>query len=265
MRSIWKGVISFGLVNIPVQLFVATHEKEISFILLHKKDHSQIRYARICKTEEKEVPWKDIVKGYEYKKGEYVVFDEEDFEKAHLKKSKTIEILQFLSEDAVDTMYYARPYFLEPEKSGEKAYALLREALKKSSKMGLAKFVLRNKEHIAVLKVHNDMLILNELRYENEIIPSVDIQIPSTKIERKELEMAIQFIDQLTGTFQPKKYKDTYIEEIKKIIQKKAKGALVHVKGEEQPSPTKVHDIMSLLQASLERKKKPRKKINKTA
>jgi DNA end-binding protein Ku len=264
MHAIWKGVISFGLVNIPVQLFSASHEKEISFVLLHKKDLSQIRYARMCKNEEKEVPWNEIVKGYEFQKGEYVVFDEKDFEKAHIKKTKSIEILQFLEEDAIDTIYYAKPYFLEPDKNGEKAYGLLRDALKKTKKMGLAQFVLRNKEHIAVIKVHNNMLIINELRYENEITPAIDIKIPSSIKNNKELDMAIQLIDQLTGTFQPKQYKDTYSEEIKKIVKRKAKGQPVHIESKEKISPSKVHDIMSLLEASLEQKKKPRKKSNKT-
>lgn len=264
MRAIWKGALSFGLVNIPINMYVASREKEISFVLLHKKDLSQVRYARICKVEEKEVPWNEIVKGYEYEKGDFVVLQDEDFEKANLKKTKTIEILNFIDEKDIDTIYYAKPYFLEPDKNSGSAYSLLREALKKSKKVGLAKYVLRNKEHIAVVKVHEDMLILNELRYENELVKAEDLKIPAVgKSSGKEIDIAIQLINQLTIPFEPSEYKDTYTEEIKQIIKQKSKGRPVHPKTQE-PKPTKVHDIMSLLQASLENKKKPAKK-RKTA
>lgn len=265
MRSIWKGALSFGLVNIPIRLYTASREKEISFVLLHKKDLSEIRYARICKTEDKEVPWSEIVKGYEYEKGEYVVLEDADFEKADLKKTKTIEIVSFIEEDEIDSVYYVKPYFLEPDKNADKAYALLREALKKSKKVGLAKYVLRNREHLAVVKVHEDVLILNELRYLNELVKPKDLEIPEAgKSNSKEVDMAMKLIDQLTVPFKPTAYKDTYIEEIKQIIKQKAKGRPVHPKTE-KPKSAKIHDIMSLLQASLETKKKPPKKGRKTA
>lgn len=258
MRSLWKGSISFGLVNIPVRMYTASHDKEISFVLLHKKDMSQIRYARICKAEDKEVPWSEIVKGYEYEDGDYVVLQDKDFEKINLKKTRTIEIVNFIDEPEVDSIYYVKPYFLEPDKNGEKAYGLLREALQKSNKVGLAKYVLRNREHLAVIKAHEDMIILNELRYENELVPPKDLKIPSEKANSKELGMAIQLINQLTVPFNPKKYKDTYTEEVKEVIKQKAKGRPVHPKGEKEPKSTKIHDIMTLLQESLE--KKPGKK-----
>jgi len=266
MRSIWKGALSFGLVNIPVHMYTASQEKEISFVLLHKKDHSEIRYARICKAEEKEVPWNEIVKGYEYEKGDFVILNDEDFEKANLKKTKTIEILNFIKEDEIDTMYYVKPYFLEPDKS-DKAYALLRDALKKSKKVGLAKYVLRNREHIAVVKVHENMIILNELRYQNELIIPQDLKIPALqKPVGKEIDIAMQLIDQLTVPFEPENYKDDYTEEIKEIIKQKEKGQRgpVHPKTEKEPSK-KIHDIMSLLQASLETTKKPQKRVRKRA
>ncbi len=254
MRSIWKGAISFGLVNIPVKMYTATKSKEISFVLLHKNDLSEIRYARICKTEEKEVPWKDIVKGYEYEKGGYIVLRDQDFDKIGVKKTKTIEILNFIDEDEIDSVYYVKPYFLEPDKQGEKAYALLRDALKKSKKVGLAKYVLRNHEHLAVIKFQDDMIILNELRYVEELITSKDLKIPAVKTTAAEMNMAIALIDQLTAAFNPKKYKDTYTQDVKKLIKQKAKGKPLKPKTKEKPSP-KVHDIMSLLQASLEEKK----------
>jgi DNA end-binding protein Ku len=260
MRSIWKGALSFGLVNIPVHLYTGSHEKEISFVLLHKKDHSEIRYARICKTEEKEVPWSEIVKAYEYEKGDYVIMEDEDFEKANLKKTKSIEIIQFIHEDEIDSIYYVKPYYLEPDKNADKAYGLLRDALKKSKKVGLAKFVLRNREHLGVLKIHENMLVLNELRYETELLRTADLNLPEIGTSnKKEMDMAVQLIEQLTSPFEPQAYKDTYTEEIKEIIEQKSKGRLVHAKSE-KPKYTKVHDIMSLLKASLDNQKKPAKK-----
>lgn len=263
MKSIWRGALSFGLVNIPVSMYTASREKEISFVLLHKKDLSEIRYARICKAEGKEVPWSEIVKGYEYKKGDFVVMQDSDFEKANLKKTKTIEIINFIEEDEVDSVYYVKPYFLEPDKNAEKAYALLREVLKKSKKVGLASYVLRNREHLAVVKVHNDMLILNELRFQNELLRPQDLKIPATgKASSKELDMAIKLVDQLTVPFKPKDYEDTYTEELKQIIKMKSKGRAIHPK-KEPVHKEKIHDIMSLLKESLESKKKTPKKARK--
>ncbi|MBA2728320.1 MAG: Ku protein [Parachlamydiaceae bacterium] len=261
MRTIWTGAISFGLVNIPIRMYTATKDKELSFVLLHKKDLSQIRFARICKAEEKEVPWSEIVKGYEYDKGNYVVMNDEDFASANLKKSKTIEIINFINEDEIETLYYVKPYFLEPDKNAVMAYSLLREALKKSKKVGLAKFVFKNKEHLAVIKAHGNMIILNQLRYETELVKASDLDIPKAlgKTESKELEIALKLIDHMTAPFTPEKYKDTYTEDLKNIIKQKSKGKTVHPKTDE-PKPTKVHDIMSLLKASLEEKPTPKKK-----
>lgn len=265
MRALWKGSISFGLVNIPVKMYVASHEKEFKFVMLHKKDMSQIRYARICKNEEKEVPWEDIVKGYEYEPGEYVILSEEDFQKANLKKSKTIEIIDFVKEDEIDTVFYVKPYFLEPEKNSDKAYVLLREALKKSKKVGIAKFVIHNREHVAVLKAFGDAIIVNELRYADEIVKENELLLPEReKVPAKELNVAMKLIEQLTTSFNSKKYKDTYTAELKEIIDQKAKGRKIRPKGQE-PKPSKVQDIMSLLKASLEEKPKKTKSKRKSA
>lgn len=266
MRSIWKGSISFGLVNIPIHMYTASQDKELKFVLLHKKDLSEIRYARICKAEEKEIPWEEIVKGYEYEKGNFVVLKDEDFEKANLKKTKTIEIINFINEDEIDSVYYVKPYFLEPDKNADKAYGILREALHKSKKVGLARYVIRNREHLAVIKAHDNMIILNELRFSTELIQPEDLDLPapSAKGSSKEIDIAIKLIDQLTVPFKPEKYEDTFVEEMRHIIKQKAKGKPIHPKTGEAP-PTKIHDIMSLLQASLEEKKKPRKKMRKSA
>lgn len=265
MRSIWTGSLSFGLVNIPIHMYTGSKDKELSFVLLHKKDMSEIRYARICKVEEKEVPWNEIVKGYELEKGDYVIMTDEDFEKANLEKSKSIEIINFINEDEIDPVYYVKPYYLEPGKNAEKAYALLLEALRKSKKVALAKFVLHKKEHIAVIKTHENMLVLNELRYQSELLKAEDLKLPQpTKPNTKELDMAIQLIDQLTAHFKPETYKDTYVQELKQIIQQKSKGRAIHPKTE-PPRSSKVSDIMSLLKESLETSKKPVKKKRKTA
>lgn len=259
-RTIWKGSISFGLVNIPVNLYTASRDREIKFKMLHKKDLSEIRYARICKSEEKEIPWKDIVKGYENEKGQFVVFEEEDLKKASAEVSKVIEIVAFIDEDEIDSLYYVKPYYLEPEKNASGPYALLRDALKKSKKVALAKFTLHQREHLAVLKTFENVIILNALRYQSELISHENLKLPAAKkASDKELQMALQLIDQLTDSFQPEKYTDTYVEDLKKIIKHKKK-----MTPKKEKAPTKVHDIMSLLKQSLE-KNHDAKRVHKKA
>lgn len=266
MRPVWKGSISFGLVNIPVNMYSASAEKELSFILLHKKDHSEIRYARICKTEQKEVPWSEIVKAYEVSKGDYVVMDEKDFDKAHLKRTKSIEIVSFIHREEIDPIYFVKPYFLEPAKNADKAYSLLREALFKSKKVGLAKYVIRNREHLGVIEVHDNVLLLIELRYQSELRTEKELKVPARgKINEKEVGIAIKLIDHLTTKFNPKAFKDTYSQELKRIIKQKSKRRPVHPKAEKKPASPKIYDIMSLLQDSLDKKKKPVKKARKVA
>jgi DNA end-binding protein Ku len=257
MRSIWKGSISFGLINIPVRLYSAiAHEHELKFKLLHNKDLSEIRYARICKADEKEVPWKDIVKGYQTDNGRVVVMTDKDFEKADVTKSKTIEILDFTNVSEIDTIYYHTPYYLEPEKGAVKAYNLLREALKKSKKVAVAKFVMRNHEHLVLIKPYEHLLLLNQLRYSEELINPSEIKIGKEQaIPKKEMDMAVKLIDQLTEKFNPDSYTDTYIDELRDIIEKKGKGQKIKETKEVKKSP-KIHDIVSLLKESLEQKKK---------
>lgn len=261
-HSVWKGALSFGLIHIPVRVYSASRARELKFKLLHNKDLSEIRYARICKSDGKEIPWEDIVKGYEYRPGDYVVLTDEDFEKANIKKTKTIEILDFTDEGQIDTIYYETPYYLEPEKGAEKAYALLREALKSSNKVAVGRFVVRNHEHLGVIKPHDNVLVLNQLRYDSEIINPKGLNIPKKEsIPKKELEIALDLIDQLTKPFKPRDYSDTYTDEIKEVIAKKAKGKKVTIKKGQIPKATKVHDIMSLLKESLEQhKKKPKRR-----
>lgn len=257
MRSLWKGAISFGLVHIPVRLYSASMQRELKFKLLHKKDHSDIRYARICKAEGKEVPWEEIVKGFEYEKGEFVVLTEEDFEKANVKKTSTIEILDFTDEKEIDAIYYDTPYYLEPEKGAGNAYALLCEALKRSKKAAVGRFVFHHHEHIGVIRPLDNILLLQQLRYESQLIDYQDLKIPKEAVSKAELEMALKLIKQLSKPFKPEKYADTYEEEIKAIIEKKAKGQkLKKIPVEKRP---KVLNILSLLKESLQKKPKKRK------
>jgi DNA end-binding protein Ku len=251
MRALWKGALSFGLINIPIRLYNATREHALNFDLLHKKDLTPIRYARICKSDGKEVPYNEIVRGYRYQQGDYVILTDEDFKRANVRKTKTIDILDFTDEDQIDTIYYEKPYFLEPNKGAAKAYALLHTALTKSKKVAIAKFVLHNREHIGILKTHGPAIVLNQLRYDSEIIKPKELTIPEEHASTKEVTMALKLIDQLTTHFKPSQYHDTYREELEEIIAEKAKGHKPRPKGKE-PKITEVHDIMALLRESLE-------------
>lgn len=260
MRALWKGSISFGLVHIPVKMYVAVHEHDLKFVMLHKKDNSQIRYAKICKIEDKEVPWEEIVKGYEYEPGEFVVVSDADLKDLNLNRSKSIEILHFIDVSEIDTVYYEKPYFLEPEKNAGKAYRLLLDAMLKSKKVGIAKFVIHNREHLGIIKPYENIIVLNELRYDAQLGDTKDLNIPKeAKTSSQELSVALKLINQLTAPFKPKSYKDTYVEEVMDLIKKKAKGKKIHPKGKEV-KPSKVHDIMDLLKASLNESKPVKKR-----
>lgn len=265
MRPIWKGSISFGLVNIPIRLYSASHERELKFSLLHKKDLSEIRYAKICKHEEKEVPYEDIVKGYEKEDGTVVVLTEEDFKKADLEKSKAIEIFDFTLEDEIDPIYFDKPYFLEPEKGAAHAYALLREALIKSQKVAIAKYTFKNHQHLGVIKPYEGVLVLNQMRYHDAIVRHQDLNIPKTeKMPANEMELALELIEKLTKPFHPEKYSDPYVDDLKEIIQRKEKGAKFKTKAAPGKKSAKVEDIMSYLKASLEGKSKTQRKQKST-
>ncbi len=263
MRSIWRGALSFGLIHIPVRLYSASKSRELKFKMLHSKDLSEIRYARICKADGKEIPWEEIVKGYEYEDGDYVILTEEDFEKANIKKTRTIEIIDFTEEDQIDTIYYDTPYYLEPEKGAGKAYALLYEALKKSKKVAVGHFVFRHHEHLGVIRVHENLLVLHQLRYESEILDAKDLNIPKGPIVKNELDMALKLIDQLTKPFKPGDYSDSYTDEIKAMIKRKAKGQRVAIQKAPEEKSAKVKDILSLLENSLKQRKTQEKKKSK--
>lgn len=255
MRSMWSGALSFGLINIPVKLYSGTEEHPINLDMLHKKDLSPIRFARICKDEEKEVPYKDIVRGYEYQKGEYVVLEDEDFKKVIATKSDAIEILSFTNENEIDPIYFEKPYFLEPGKGADKSYALLRETLRKSKKVGIVRFIFRNREHIGIIKPYENVIILNQMRYATEVRQHDELKLPSeVAVNKKELDMALKLVDQLTEKFKPDQYVDNYNKVLQEVIDTKLKGGKP-AKKPVKAKVSKVHDIMSLLQASIDEAK----------
>jgi DNA end-binding protein Ku len=256
MRSIWSGSISFGLVNIPVKLFSGSESNSLDLDMLRKSDLCPIKYLRVCKHDNKEVPYDEIVKGYEYSDGEYIVLTDQDFENASLEKTHLIDIIDFVDEHEIDTRYFEKPYYLEPDKSGTKAYALLREALKKSGKVGVASYVLRNRGSIGIVKPFENMLILNQIRYRDEIRSADDLKLPEKEnLREQEITLALSLIDQLTVKFDPDKYKDDYIEDLKKVIEEKAQGQKPKPQAK-APQPSKVTDMMALLKESLKNKRK---------
>jgi DNA end-binding protein Ku len=256
MRAIWSGSISFGLVNIPVKLFSGSQSDSLDLDMLRKSDLCPIKYLRVCKRDNKEVPYEEIVKGYEYSDGEYIVLTDKDFETASLEKTHLIDILDFVEESEIDTRYFEKPYYLEPDKTGAKAYALLREALKRSGKVGVANYVLRNRGAIGIVKPLDDLLVLNQIRYREEVREASDLKLPSNdNLREQEITLALSLIDQLTVQFDAEKYKDTYIDDLKKIIDDKAHGLKPAPEGK-APQPTKVADMMALLKESLKQKRK---------
>jgi DNA end-binding protein Ku len=256
MRPIWTGAIGFGLVNIPVKIYSATQSSSLDLDMLDKKDHASIKFLRVNEKTGKEVKWESIVKGYKYN-DEYVILDDKDFEAASAKKTKTIEISDFVKEEEISSMYYETPYYLEPDKSGTRAYELLLQALKKTKKVGIATFVMRSKESLAVLRADDkDVLVLNRIRFEEDIRDPKELTLPEhTVVKPAELQMAVSLINQLSGKFDVSKYKDTYREELLKLIHAKAKGQKIKVP-EMKVVHSKTQDLMEQLKASLDVKRK---------
>jgi len=253
MRPLWNGSISFGLVNIPVRLFSGTNPRQgIDLDMLHKDDHAPIRYARICRKDGDEIPWNDIVKGYEYREGDYVVLTKKELESIDVKRTQTIDILQFVDEPDIDVRYFEKPYYLEVVKGGEKAYALLRRALEKSGKLALAKFVLHEREHIAVIKPVGRALVLNQMRFPSDLREPGELHLPTDKdVTEKELEMALKIVKQETKPFIAEDLKDTYTDELEEMIKEKTKGKKIPKKSAPAPEKTSSKDLMSALKASL--------------
>lgn len=254
MRAIWTGAIGFGLVNIPVKLYSAIEESELNLDMLDKNDLAHIRYKRINEQTGKEVAFENIVKGYKIA-DKYVVLEDEDFQKAMPEKTKQIEISSFALEKEIDSVYYEKPYYLEPYKSGSRAYILLLDALKKTGKIGLGSFVLRNKESICIIKPEGNVLVLQKIRFAHEIRKPEGLQIPSDSIKPAEVKMAMSLIDQLSKPFDIEMYKDTYTEKLLEVIDAKAKGKKLG-KTNLKVVHSSAQDLMAQLKASLSNKRK---------
>jgi DNA end-binding protein Ku len=254
MASIWKGAISFGLVNIPVELRAAvrTGGESISFRQLHKTDLSPIHNDRVCDADGEKVPWSDIVKGYEYTKGKFVVVTDEEIKSATRATARALEILDFVRAEEIDPRYFETPYFVVPQKGGERAYALLREAMRKTGMAGIGKFSLRQKEQLASLKPVGDALVLEIMRFATELTDPAELTFPATTgVKPQELRMAEQLIESLSGPFEPAKYRDDYHEHLMGVINAKLKGKKIDVDEPAEPAGTEVIDLMARLQESL--------------
>ena len=274
-RGLWKGAISFGLVNVPVELHSArsrtsSRSDGLDMTMLDKRDLAPVGYKRVNKSTGKEVAWGDVVKGYEYKDDKYVVLSDEDFRRANPEASKTVDILAFVERADIHPQYFETPYYLKPEKRGEKAYALLRDTLEKAGKAGIASVVIRTKQYLAALFPEDELLVLNTLRYADELKDPAQLEIPKAKVSPKELDMAMRLVDDMADEWDPKKYKDTYRDDLLKRIKEKVKAGQTEEltepeKDAEKPAKADVIDLMSLLKKSVERKPKPAKRAKRTA
>ena len=254
MASIWKGSLTFGLVHVPVELKTAVRSDHVSFRMLHAEDLSPIKYERVCAADGEPVPWNEIVKGYEYEKGKYVVLTDEDFKQAALDQSRTIDIIDFVREDEIDPRFFETPYYLLPTKGGDKPYALLREAMRQNGVVGIGKLIIRKTQHLAGVRVVDQALVLEIMRFSNELVDISEFTFPgTTALREQEMAMATQLVQNLAEPFDPERYTDDYRSNLMKLIRAKMKGKKVTAA---EPLPddedAKVLDLMSRLQASLE-------------
>ena len=255
-RAIWKGAVSFGMVSIPIKLYTATEEKDVAFHLLHKKDGVRIKQQRYCPEDDAVIEWNDVARGYEIAPDQYVIMEPDDFEKVPVDTTHTIEITDFVPAEQIDPIYYQRTYYLEPDKVGGKPFTLLREVLKDSELIALAKVTLRQKEQLCTLRVYENTIALETMLYADEIRSVEDLDVPrEQKIADKELQMAKSLVDMLTGDFDPEKYRDNYREALLELIERKAEGEEI-----QRPKPVagKVTDLMEALRASVEAAKRDR-------
>ncbi len=261
-RPVWKGAIAFGLVTVPVGLYSATERAErLSFHLLHKKDGGRIDYKRFCEKEDEEVPWREIVKGYEYAKGKYVVLTGEDFDKARTPATQTFDVRAFVEADEIDFLYFDTPYYLAPVgKAGVKAYALLRDALEESGRVGVGTFVMRQREHLAALEPSGEALVLTTMRFAHEVRSPKGLDLPRARhgYQARELKLAHQLIDTLTSKWDPTEFKDTYTDVLKRVIRQKM-GEEIEIP--EPPRRPKVVDLAKALEQSLREGRRPLSRV----
>lgn len=268
-RVIWKGSISFGLVNVPVALYSAERSEELKFVLLDKRDMSEVGYRRVNKRTGKEVPWEEVVRGYEYEEGQYVLLTDEDFRQANVKATQTVEIVDFVPRGEISDIYYEKPYYLEPIMRGEKGYALLRETLRRTERVGIAKVVLHTRQHLAALEPQANALVLNLLRFAHDLRDLDEIKTPPKNIEDlnispKEIEMAERLVEGMAEAWNPGKYHDDYRDDVLAMIQKKiASGkttVVEEVATEEAPRSAEIIDLMTLLKRSVEQTQNKRQR-----
>jgi DNA end-binding protein Ku len=268
MRAIWKGSISFGLVNIPIALYPATRKEELRFRLLRAKDLSPVNYKRVAEADGKEVPWDEIVKGYEYEKGKFVVLKDEDFQRVDLEATQTVDIQDFVALDEIDPMFFYKPYYLEPQKGGDKAYVLLRDALAESKKVGIAKVIIKTRQYLAGVKAKDGVLVLELMHFAEELADAGKLHVPK-KLEprKKEMDMGKALIHSMSAKWNPEKYRDDYREALMEVIEEKveAGGKEIEEKSKPRKAPTKVIDLVKVLQKSLEQTGTAKKKPKPTA
>jgi DNA end-binding protein Ku len=256
-RAIWKGSITFGLVNIPVGLYSAEQREEVAFHLLDRRNMARVRYKRVNEKSDKEVPWDETVRGYEYEEGQYVVLTDEDLRRASPEKTQTVDILDFVDLEDIDPRFFDKPYYLAPDKRGAKSYALLRETLRRTRKVGIASVVIRTKQYLAAVTVHEDVLVLEILRYGHELRDWDSLDLPSGKegVSERELEMAERLVEGMVSEWDPDRYKDTYVDDMMAMIKQRIKSGKTEEIDEtpvKRPEGAKVVDLMALLKQSVE-------------
>jgi DNA end-binding protein Ku len=255
-RAIWSGSISFGLLNVPVKLYSAVSKQNISFRELREGDGSRVRHKRVAEADGKEVPYEKIVKGYEFAPDQYVTLTREELAELEPQRTRTIEIQDFVDLDDIDPIYFEQPYYLGPDRGAEKAYALLVQAMKDSHKVAIARFVLRNKEHLAAIRPMRDVLTMATMRFHDEVVSAKDLdgdvfEEKPAKADKREVEMAKQLIESLSTSFKADKYRDEYREELLDLLERKAEGKEIVSAAGEEPEPTKAPDLMAALEESL--------------
>jgi DNA end-binding protein Ku len=275
MRAIWKGSISFGLVSIPIGLFPATRSERVSFRQLRADDLSPIRYKRVAEADGEEVPWENIVKGYEFEKGQFVVLDDKDFERVMPEATQSIDIVEFVDLGDIDPMFFDTPYYLEPQKGGKKAYALLRDTLKETGKVGIARVVIKTKQHLAAVKPKDDALVLELMHFPSELREPDGLDLPrKEQAGKKEMQMARSLVETMSGKWNPENFQDDYRERLEKLIDEKVKsgGKEVKTSAPKARPATNVVDLISVLQKSIDQSKKKtpepaasRRKLKKAA
>jgi DNA end-binding protein Ku len=252
-RALWKGSIAFGLVNIPVELHTAVRDSRPRFRMLHAEDRSPVKFERVCAREGKPVAWDELVKGYEYEKGRFVVLTKEDFKQAALEKTRTVDIRSFVKGEEIDDRFFESSYYLLPAKGGERAYALLREAIRQTGRVGIATIVLRDAQHLAALEVVKNAMVLTLMRYAEELVDVSEFKFPTaTDVRKPELEMARTLVENLADTWDPSQYTDQYRENLMKIIRARMKGKQPKLSEPEEPQSAEVVDLMERLRQSLQ-------------